>query len=51
MKEGWICPRCNRVNAPFMPYCDCYKNISIANKASATRAWNTRTPKERGGEK
>lgn len=28
MKEGWICPRCGRVNAPFTPYCDCKLNIS-----------------------
>lgn len=23
MKEGWICPRCGKVNAPFIPSCDC----------------------------
>ena len=23
MKEGWLCPKCGRVNAPFTPYCDC----------------------------
>lgn len=23
MKEGWICPRCGKVNAPFMGWCDC----------------------------
>jgi len=22
-REPWICPRCKRVNAPFMPWCDC----------------------------
>ena len=21
--EGWICPRCGRVNAPWLPYCSC----------------------------
>ena len=21
--QGWICPRCGRVNAPFMPCCSC----------------------------
>ena len=26
MKEGWICPRCKKVNAPFTPYCDCQEN-------------------------
>ena len=20
---GWVCPRCNRVNAPFVTNCDC----------------------------
>lgn len=23
MKEGWICPRCGKVNAPFIPECSC----------------------------
>ena len=26
MKEGWICPRCKRINAPFVMYCDCKKD-------------------------
>lgn len=26
MKEGWICPRCKKVNAPFTPSCDCKEN-------------------------
>lgn len=25
MKEGWICPKCGKVLAPFIPQCDCYK--------------------------
>lgn len=28
MNEGWICPRCRRVNAPFITYCDCEDNIA-----------------------
>ena len=28
MNEGWICPRCGRVNAPFTPYCDCTETVS-----------------------
>ena len=26
MKEGWLCPRCGRVNAPFATQCDCREN-------------------------
>ena len=25
MKEGWVCPKCGKVLAPFIPSCDCYK--------------------------
>lgn len=23
MEEGWVCPRCGKVNAPFIASCDC----------------------------
>lgn len=23
MKEGWICPRCGKINAPFIASCGC----------------------------
>ncbi len=35
MNEGWICPRCGRVNAPFTPYCDCELNTSSNFTTSA----------------
>jgi len=25
--EGWECPRCGRILAPWMPYCDCSKTV------------------------
>ena len=24
MSEGWECPKCGKVNAPWMPSCDCH---------------------------
>lgn len=27
MKEGWICPRCGSINAPFIGQCTCKSNI------------------------
>lgn len=40
MKEGWICPRCGKVNAPFAMSCDC-KPSSASNfpKSLATMTW------------
>ena len=25
MKEGWVCPKCGRVLAPFIAECSCHK--------------------------
>ena len=31
MKEGWICPRCGKVNAPFIGLCDCKPDEMVRN--------------------
>ena len=31
MKEGWICPRCGKVNAPFIGWCDCKPDEQMNN--------------------
>ena len=34
MKEGWICPRCGKVNAPFIVSCDCKPDGPFSNANS-----------------
>ena len=52
------CPFCGEEARRYYGHTDCYgitckkcsaKIYGYANKASATRAWNTRTPTEKGG--
>lgn len=39
MKEGWVCPRCGKVNAPFIPSCDCKDSISNSNFNQCNHIW------------
>nr|DAL92885.1 MAG TPA: zinc finger Ran-binding domain-containing protein [Caudoviricetes sp.] len=34
-QEGWICPRCGKVNAPWVAQCFCNRNIQILPKVGA----------------
>ena len=29
MKEGWLCPRCGSINAPFIGQCTCKSEIVV----------------------
>lgn len=31
MNEGWVCPRCGRVNAPYLIHCDCKPTYGTCN--------------------
>ena len=35
MMEGWLCPRCKRVNAPWVSQCTC--NETITTNTPVTR--------------
>lgn len=42
MKEGWICPKCGKVLAPWMPECSCFKETRrISNAGSAPSTQDT----------
>lgn len=34
-QEGWICPRCGKVNAPWVMQCFCNRNTNILPKVGA----------------
>lgn len=31
-EEGWICPRCGQVNAPWVAHCNCNMNNTYSNE-------------------
>lgn len=39
MKEGWICPRCGKVNAPFMLSCDCKPSATNDDTDGCNHDW------------
>lgn len=50
MEKGWECPKCGRVNAPWIPQCNCY-SLRPAPQPSWTRneMLNRPTCKKCGG--
>lgn len=42
MKEGWLCPRCKKVNAPFTSSCNCQENYhtNYANQVDCINGYH-----------
>lgn len=38
MSEGWICPKCGRALAPWMPECPC-NNVKTVTQTDITFTW------------
>lgn len=34
--QGWQCPVCGKVNAPWMPECDCHRRTSVTTNNTGT---------------
>lgn len=39
MLEGWICPRCKRINAPWVEHCDCADEALKTNNINCYHQW------------
>ena len=37
VQYGWVCPRCGKVLAPWMNYCDCYNTDCVNTSTSEAK--------------
>lgn len=45
-QEGWICPKCGKVHAPWVPSCECSnKNETLTLSTTGTNVNITEAPK------
>lgn len=45
MQEGWLCPRCKKVNAPWVPSCSCNESLNpLRDYYNPTHEWWRDTP-------
>lgn len=49
-QKGWECPRCGRINAPWLPCCSCDKSTTYA-MFSRTQDTSTLMNAEKDGER
>lgn len=40
MSEGWVCPKCERVNAPWVTQCGCTSPAIVPVPCPATPQWS-----------
>lgn len=51
-KQGWVCPKCGRVYAPFTPmclYCGGEESVSIPTTTGTPPEWGDRSWAFKGG--
>ena len=48
-QQGWICPKCGRVNAPWVSSCPCYNNFNVINNFESTACKNCSNHPSNGG--
>lgn len=41
---GWICPRCGKVHAPFVPSCDCNESVSTTGTTGTSSNQSNKCP-------
>ena len=44
MQEGWLCPRCKKVNAPWVPHCDCKSEDKESSQKINESKWGYHCP-------
>lgn len=40
LQEGWLCPRCQKINAPWVSQCPCENNLKINIDGSLADSFN-----------
>lgn len=41
---GWVCPKCNKVHAPYIPGCNCHSSLTYETKTMSASAQSDNRP-------